>query len=320
MSKIRLRVRFTGGLGNQIFQYLASKYLCEILPDVKITYEVSSYISEGYRDLGVGELINEKLIISEANLRSKGVYRGLSLYPKSLVELLLRAYHLSKGDLILSEDIASKCFKGSPLASVGSYVARLEYSSYRKRVEKNIVIDGYWQDLKPYVDKGIAPYPPERLWHRYNMPEWSIPNEYIAIHVRRGDYIDNKTTYEEFGCAYDTLEYIRCALSLIPASCREYPLLVVTDDPYWCGEWIGTSITEGFPSVFMENSSAIRDWLLLSNARVNIVSNSTFSLTAAYLNKANKEHRLRCLMPKMYSTSVSTSDKNWNMIQGSITI
>ena len=63
MSKLQFLL--SGGLGNQIFQYLASKYITKQIPDVIVNYSLSDYILKGYRSFEINKIIIEKIKIDK---------------------------------------------------------------------------------------------------------------------------------------------------------------------------------------------------------------------------------------------------------------
>ena len=64
----------------------------------------------------------------------------------------------------------------------------------------------------------------------------------------------------------------------------------------------------------------ITHWNLINNARLNIISNSTFSFTAALLNKKNANEKLRIIMPFWYSNKKNMLEKGWAKVQGAVAI
>jgi hypothetical protein len=70
--------------------------------------------------------------------------------------------------------------------------------------------------------------------------------------------------------------------------------------------------------VLMSSNDPLVDWLIMKHARLNIIANSTFSFTAALLNKTNSGHKLRCLMPTWLSANMTTASKGWTAIPGAL--
>ena len=56
-----------GGIGNQIFQYLASKYLLDNINNLKISYSLSPYILGGSRNFELNNLLVKPLLIKKNN-------------------------------------------------------------------------------------------------------------------------------------------------------------------------------------------------------------------------------------------------------------
>ena len=58
----------------------------------------------------------------------------------------------------------------------------------------------------------------------------------------------------------------------------------------------------------------------MNNARLNIISNSTFSFTSALLNKVNSNQKLRIIMPFWYNNEKNMLDKGWAKVKGAVAI
>jgi hypothetical protein len=93
--------------------------------------------------------------------------------------------------------------------------------------------------------------------------------EYIALHVRRGDYINQP----QFHPVCST-EYYFNALDNMPS----LPVVVMSDDIEWCEEYIPGSL-------YLKNTSNIHDLYVMSQANHNIIANSSFSWWGAWLNQ-----------------------------------
>ena len=63
MSKLQFLL--SGGLGNQIFQYLGSKYITKQIPDLDVNYSLSDYILKGYRSFEINKIIRDKINIDK---------------------------------------------------------------------------------------------------------------------------------------------------------------------------------------------------------------------------------------------------------------
>ena len=99
----------------------------------------------------------------------------------------------------------------------------------------------------------------------------SLPKNIVAIHVRRGDYVNQP----QFHPVCDA-EYYRKAMEYFPNE----SFCVFSDDPEWCKQ------QEVFKNCFIvENSTEAYDLQWMSQAKGNIIANSSFSWWGAYLIK-----------------------------------
>jgi hypothetical protein len=141
-------------------------------------------------------------------------------------------------------------------------------------INDNTAIEGYFQSYK-YFDKykdiilSEFTFKKEILYKCFNII--SKYQNKVAIHVRRGDYVNHP------GFWTITQEYLQASLSYF--NDKEYTFLIFSDDMEWCK----SIFPEGV--VFMESNNQFIDLCLMSMCEHNIISNSSFSWWAAYLNK-----------------------------------
>lgn len=152
------------------------------------------------------------------------------------------------------------------------------YKPYRIDQPGDFNLNGYFQSHKFFTEEEAREYLSFRpdieaeLCSRYNL------ENSVSIHVRRGDYLKVTHLYEVM-----TADYYRNALETL-----EYDrVLVFSDDIDWCRENLDFIDNP----TFVEGNSDIEDLIIMSNCKHNIISNSTFSWWAAYLNK-NPEKRV----------------------------
>jgi hypothetical protein len=99
----------------------------------------------------------------------------------------------------------------------------------------------------------------------------------VSVHVRRGDYVGNKLF--EIG----NLEgFYRTALREILSAAGDACVLVFSDDPEWCGNWM---VVRDFDAhvVSGPGRSAFQDLALMASCRHHVIPNSTFAWWAAWL-------------------------------------
>jgi hypothetical protein len=137
----------------------------------------------------------------------------------------------------------------------------------------NVDIFGYFQ-----TEKFFAHIRNELLkdFEFKNVENMIIPEgDYVAIHVRRGDYVS--LTEHHPVCS---LEYYQKAMSMFP----NFNFVVISDDLDWCKK------QEIFKNcIFLDTNNLANDMYVMTVARHNIIANSSFSWWGAWLNKnANK--------------------------------
>lgn len=130
----------------------------------------------------------------------------------------------------------------------------------------NVDLNGYYQSYK-YFD-----HIKDELLKDFSFKvPMSLPKNIVAIHVRRGDYVNQP----QFHPVCD-VEYYRKAMEYFPNE----SFCVFSDDPEWCKQ------QEVFKDCFIvENSTEAYDLQWMSQAKGNIIANSSFSWWGAYLNK-----------------------------------
>ena len=130
----------------------------------------------------------------------------------------------------------------------------------------NVSINGFFQSEKYFMHIRN-----EILEDFTFKKDYTLPAEnYIALHVRRGDYILSGNNF--INCSVD---YYNAALSTISS---DLPVVVVSDDIEWCKQ----NIRGDF---FMEGGTLDHDLYIMTKATHNIIANSTYSWWGAWLNQ-----------------------------------
>jgi len=123
----------------------------------------------------------------------------------------------------------------------------------------------------------------------------TLKNKPVAVHVRRGDYLQLVDFHPP--CS---VEYYRDAMALFPA---DTIFLFFSDDISWCKEnFVQDNV------VFIEENEDILDFYLISVCNGVILSNSSFSWWAAWLNERSEK---KIIAPKKwFGKSVSHDIKD----------
>ena len=142
---------------------------------------------------------------------------------------------------------------------IGFFQSEKYYIGYEKYVQELFCIKGKYQQL-----------------FESSMGEYMRRKKSIAVHIRRGDYLNQEG--EDISLS---IPYYKKSLSRI-ADVQSYNVIFVSDDI----EWVKQQFTE-FPDALFCSNHLMVDLQILMHADVLVLANSSFSWWGAYLNKKN---------------------------------
>ena len=145
----------------------------------------------------------------------------------------------------------------------------------------HVYLRGFFQErkiLEPYRDV-LAPIVVDNLDKISNVDD--LPEQYSAMHIRRGDYVSNPAVSERFGICTD--EYYFESAKKLPLN---LPIVIVSDEPAKCGSIVSYLSSLGFQVIARENSSHFSDMSVLVKAKNLVLANSTFSWWGAFLGSS----------------------------------
>lgn len=263
-----VEVFLNGGVGNQLFGWAAAQTLAENL-NVPLTLNISNLSHRGFQ--------LQKLDLGACHISDKASY----IY--SIKSELLRAIYRKT---LLSSDFFEKSF---------GYDHRLG------SVHKPIRLHGYFQSFKYFVGNPkirdtlsnpcVTSLEYEKLKSSLDL------NNSLAIHIRRGDYLQNLDYHGVVGAPY----YME-ALQLSKTTCGSKSLVVFTDDLIEAKRTVPNAAayvtSETLPS-------PLENILLMSQFSGLIGANSSFSYWAGVIMESN----FKVFPKKWFATStVSTQD------------
>ncbi len=162
----------------------------------------------------------------------------------------------------------------------------------------------YFNKHKEFIQSYFRLLP---VWEKYIYDNFGHLFEYrtCSLHVRRGDYLQK----DQLECnGLMPLSYFEKAVDLITKeSSSNINFIVCSDDISWCKENF-----KGENFFFIEGQKDIIDLFIMSKCDNNIISNSSFSWWAAYLNKHENK---KVIAPKQWFTYTEgwtdLYDENW---------
>jgi len=132
----------------------------------------------------------------------------------------------------------------------------------------NLYLVGFWQSYKYFENSA------EEIKKVFALPHVEGYEDYVSIHVRRGDYVQHAGSFPPI-----TTQYLRKATDILGS--KSSKAIVFSDDIQWCKENIlpyGDQVIE-----FSEGRNELQDLSLMASCGNHIIANSTFSWWAAYL-------------------------------------
>lgn len=175
------------------------------------------------------------------------------------------------------------------------------YRYFKSLNEKNIfLMQGYFQNHLFFKDSI------EILKKSINLKRNTLKNS-VSIHIRRGDYLlpDNQNYFAK--CSLDYYKNSILKLSKL-INLDNHSFYIFSDDIDWCKR----NIKLNYKTIFRDSYDEVEDFLFMSNCENNIISNSTFSWWAAYLNDYKYK---RVIAPKEWYKHKTTTNnfypKSW---------
>ena len=245
-------VKLMGGHSNQMFQYAVGRNLAhrnntKLLLDLSWFDNTNSVDSPRNYELGSYNIVE-------------------NFYKKTLTTRLAKKLGIMK------------VYKESSLTFDGSVL----------ELGPNVYLDGYFQSEKYFKDgremllqdftyKKTATGKNKELLEQIEQDPFSV-----SLHVRRGDYVDNKNA-NLFHGVKDSSYYDR-ALEILTKTVKQPNIYVISNDPEWCKENLKFSYNTYYVDNNDDATQGCEDMRLMRACKHNILANSSFSWWGAWLN------------------------------------
>jgi virulence-associated protein VapD len=247
------------GLGNQLFQYAASRCLAE-KRRVKLKLDVSEFKRNTLRDYSLHHFNITAGITSD--------YQHLLVRIRYAMKRQFAKLGLSGKNIIYQQN-------------------GLHFDEQFFKLGNWSCIEGYWQSEKYFTD--IAPIIRNEFVLK-NKPDY-INSKYldkiqtvnsVCLHVRRGDYVSVQEVNMIHGVC--SLQYYADAIAYIDKHVDNPHFFVFSDDMAWsrANLKMGGRVVE---YIDHNQQNAVEDLRLMSACKHNIIANSSFSWWGAWLNK-----------------------------------
>lgn len=257
-------VKFTGGLGNQIYIYAVYLWLRRRYPDITVKADIDRYIYEKYKVHNGFELTNVFKNIDMDVASTKEILKCGGEYERhrrGIIDIGKRQYYRRIRGVKPIGDDQWDYLKSMP-------EEELKKKNLWLNLWWNIIEDGIFPDLEfahPLTEANKEMY------------DKMSGEDSVSVHVRRGDYLGTSMDVVRF-------EYYERAMDYCRKIMNSPHFYVFSDDKdYICSKFSGVEDCT-IVDKNKGNSSYI-DMQLMSYCKNNIITNSTFSSCAALLNR-----------------------------------
>lgn len=263
-----IHVKLMGGLGNQLYQYAAAKFIQLKYPSMRISLDVSGYETYNVRNLELNKLLDNSTVIFE-NRKKGGLIRGLyHIYQKAYRII----FHRQSPQITLNLPNNIYICSSTPFE-----VAKIQH-------KKNYHLYGYFQvadvckEVKEELMQEISLHGDEtdKFYMYYKRIDFKHD---IAISIRCGD------DYHKFGWPICTRDFYENGISYIKQNRDVGKVFIFADDLNKVKEekWFS-----GFDVVYVEGLDVCESFQLLRNYSNYVCSNSSFSWWGAFLSYAKQ--------------------------------
>ena len=282
-----IRIKLTGGLGNQMFQF-AIGFAIAKKNDVRLSLDLN--------------YINQRQLFNGFELE-----KVFNIYSKvSFLNKALSFQSINFKEILNKIDVTFYNFKEP----------HFHYTSKILDIPKHSFLDGYWQSelyFKDYSKEIKKIFSFSDILDEQNQ---LISNDIdqsnsISIHIRRGDFLLKRNDNHYMNLK----EYYLKAINESSKFFKNPKYFIFTDDPSW--------VTDNFVldhSYFIvavnQGAKSFYDMHLMSLCKSNIIANSSFSWWGAWLND-NKDKIIYAPKDWFKDKSISTDDlipNSWNII------
>lgn len=259
---------FSGGLGNQMFQYACAQALSFEL-GLPLRFCVDSYIhNHNHNGFELDRVFNVNLkYATDENLISLIGWRGKSIQLRHIVskkycQWLANRFFITEPYFNYWPDLVNKAINGAYIH--GYWQSEKYFLKYSKQIRDCFTFRSTLNEFNRAIAKSIT------------------ENISISVHVRRGDYISNAKNSAYHG--FCGLDYYRTAINKMSNFFPNARFFVFSDD----SNWVNQELKPIFPNLVLisnnKGSESHNDIRLMAMCSHHIIANSSFSWWGAWLN------------------------------------
>lgn len=284
-------VRFTSGLGNQMFQYNLYSLLREMYPDTEVRADVTWFYTQdehhGFELRRIFEGVpGTAFELKEAT--ASEIFSVSGQIPTPVNGVLAKPIKYLLGPVNRKLRESGKCERCG--VTLNSFEGDISLDMIRNLdVTRNCYIFGFFIEEEFYRDRIRAlktelVFPPMSGENERLSREIEETNS-VSVHVRRGDYL-SQTYSGRFLCL--DMDYYKPAVDVVRQHLENPKFYIFSEDADYVREafsWLDNKTVVDINS----GNDSFRDMVLMTKCKANIIANSTFSQWASILNE-NTDH------------------------------
>lgn len=264
-------VRISEGMGNQLFQYALGRALSSKNGD-KLKFE-TSYFETGTRKYSLGRFNipeSQSGITEESDFRNIGVPGVSDKSPSARVRR--KIFRIAE----YFKPICNKKFILEPYFHFCPDILNIKGSAFLSGVWQS---EKYFKNSESTIRKELTLREPPSIETQDWVKKVESCNS-ISLHVRRGDYIENRKANQFHGVC--TPEYYEHALEFVSKKIPHPVFFIFSDDILWARN--NLKIHNPVWYVSSETLPDYEELMIMSKCKHNIIANSSFSWWGAWLN------------------------------------
>lgn len=286
-------LEISGGLGNQMFQYIAGRALAD-KNKVKLAIsidKISDKIERGdftNRTFELSEIFNLENTEILKNGELKDITQSTSFFRKIKNRISGFEYYFEKS---------------------------LMFDEAFNKLNSPAYVEGYFQSEKFFRNASFSPteifqFDTKKLNNlSKKLLESNLYNA-VAIHVRRGDYVSNQKINQIHGSC--DINYYCTALNELNQDSIER-VIVFSDDPNWCKKNLKTSHETQYVDWNL-GCDSWQDMYLMTQCSQFIIANSSFSWWGAFLSERKDK---KVIAPKQWFRNETKNKQTRDLIPSS---
>ena len=258
-------IKLSGGLGNQMFQYMYGQYLSSKYNE-KVYYDITFYKKE-YKNLDSRNIELLKFDI-DIDIVDDKEYPFLTYSKVDRIKYLIKCI---------------SCFQRNCFNIVFESKNNV-FIRFLSNIFRNTYYVGYWQEYKYLINEYNFKLKKNQPLINTTIKEKILKSNAVSIGIRRGDYV-------KLGVIVCDIEYYEKAINIINKEVDAPVYFIFSDDIEWCTENIEIANEHFF--VEANQDTPFENMELMSLCKHNIISNSTYDWWGAMLN-INKQKIVIC--------------------------